>query len=491
MTSLTQILSLARAGSPARAWALFVEAGWNDRDDNLKALTLKGRLLKDQAKAAARADNGRDQMRLYDEAAAAYELAAKIKPDSYPLINAASLALLSGKPKRARELASQIIELIENDPDEGENIYWRGATYAEALLLANKQVEARAALSDAISQLPDAWEDHAATLGQFSAILSEQGQKTDWLDRHRPPTSIYYSGIIRLTDESIVDAIDNYIETEKPAFAYGSLAAGGDILFAKSFLQYKDHYKPNAELHIILPFPTKQFCELSVEPFGVDWVADFEDILAKADSVHIMGLEDPPYQAAIMLADKVAMGQAIRNAHNLQSKVKAFTIKAAGEELRPILQEWQKEDYDLMILEAERPSNQKGEFSEPQNSAYIKALIWVQGNLPANLKALGGWQHQNGGFYRVFDSLMTAYNTTSENTNDDAHIALLYDILDQPDSEVLLRAEAMAKLSDTNIITCDYNSAMALQFENIDAQIEEIGALKLYSGVRPLWCIIA
>ena len=175
LNTLPQILNMARTGSPVRAWSVFVEAGWDRVADDPKALTLKGRLLKDQAKAAPQGA----QEPLYAAAAKAYSDAAALRMDSYPLINAAALSLMGGDKGRAYQLAAQVLALIDNDPNEGENAYWRAATRAEALLLMQRHAEARAALANAISHLPDAWEDHAATIGQFALILDKQGRSKD------------------------------------------------------------------------------------------------------------------------------------------------------------------------------------------------------------------------------------------------------------------------------------------------------------------------
>lgn len=187
---LSQILSLARAGSPGRAWALFVTEGWERETSDPKALTLKGRLLKDQAKAA----DGADRHRLYAKAAAAYVAAADIRTDSYPLINAAALALLGGDPARSAELAAQVLAMVDDDPDEGENAYWREATQAEALLLMGHEDQAQQSLAEGIARLPHAWEDHAATIGQFALILSEQNRDSSWLDRYRRPAVFILAG---------------------------------------------------------------------------------------------------------------------------------------------------------------------------------------------------------------------------------------------------------------------------------------------------------
>ena len=62
------ILSLARAGNPVRAWALFRSSGLAAQEDDAKVLTLKGRLLKDLARRA----EGEERSRLYSEASDAY-----------------------------------------------------------------------------------------------------------------------------------------------------------------------------------------------------------------------------------------------------------------------------------------------------------------------------------------------------------------------------------------------------------------------------------
>lgn len=495
MTTLAHILSLARSGSPARAWALFVEAGFDSSEDP-KALSLKGRLLKDQAKAAKRAGNIREQMCLYDLAASAYEQAAN-PPDSYPLINAASLALLSGKPERAAMLAARVITLIDDNPDEGENIYWRGATRAEALLLRGQETRARAALTDAIACLPHAWEDHAATIGQFTAILSEQGKDDAWLDRHRPPPSIHYSGIIAMVDENISSAIDAYLHQEKPAFVYGALAAGSDIMFAEAFLRYRDNHNPFAQLYIILPFPSDEFCQTSVAPFGERWSAAYHKILGQADGVHIMGLDNPPHDIAIALADKISMGQTVRNARNLQSRAKAFTIKGMGETLRPQLQKWQDAGHDLTVLEAPRDNRTTGALPTNKNNKAIYILLWANGLPPNNLaleseknpEKLGEWHRHKNSYYMLISDVNDAYMIAQTLMDDAREISMIYDIMDAPSPDILGRAMSIASVAQPHIITSDYNSAMALEYEKITQSVEEMGELKSPWGAQSIWRI--
>ena len=498
-TPLSKILSLARSGSPARAWDLFVAEGWDRVTDDPKALTLKGRLLKDQAKAADGVSQQTERDRLYGEAAVAYAGAAAIQPDSYPLINAAALALLSGDAASAAERAALVLELVDSDPDEGENAYWREATRAEALLLMGRVEEAQQALAHAIEQIPQAWEDHAATIGQFALILEKQQRDAGWLDQHRPPPSVHFSGMIRLQkDDDVPSAIDEYLKREQPGFAYGSLAAGADLLFAQAFLDRRDREKSAAELHVMLPFPVDQFRALSVEPFGAEWLPQFDAVLEQADTVTILGLDDPPLKLAIDLADRTAMGQAIRNAQNLQSHAKAVTVAAEGEPLRPQLEHWKSAGHEMTVLNGQRRSDLAGELAQGTTSQVLGTLVRISGATDDQLRpAADQVELRMNGSERwiALDNLDIAYATAAKlAANDDPGmgISMLQAIMDidAPPEDLLGRAEAFASASLPGAMTTDYCTAMALSLSGAAQSIEEIGELKSAWGALPLWRII-
>ena len=513
MTSptLPQILSLARTGSSARAWAVFVEAGWDQVTDDPKALTLKGRLLKDQAKAASGAEQRANKLHLYGEAAQAYAAAATLRTDSYPLINAAALSLLGGDSRRAAELAAQVLSLIDNDPNEGENAYWREATRAEALLLMQREAEACISLANAISHLPDAWEDHAATIGQFDLILNEQGRSKDWLDQHRPPSSVHFSGIIRLdyTDGLTQRAIEDFLDQEQPGFAYGALAAGADLLFAKAFLAHKAAHKSAAQLHVILPYAAAQFRALSVQPFGQKWLIDFDDVIAHAETVTILGMDDPPYAPAIQLADNVAMGTAMRNAANLQSRVSALTIAAQGEALRPHLNAWQQQGHDINIINGKRLKTEAGNFPQQDSSLSLATLIWINHGDAQQLKTIldntpftgdtpiihraaqGHWIVMS----EVSGDVDSAWQIASAIAHDDicsSGVSMLHNIMDvaAPSPDLLARAKAYADVAQPGIVSTDQISAMAITRAAPSSNVEEVGALRTIWGVLPLWRLI-
>jgi len=314
-TPLSLIIAYARAGASAFAWERFAASGYDRMTNDAAALGVKGRLLKDRALAGS----GPERQRLYAEAAEAYRGAAALGASTYPLINAASLSLLSGEPGQAGDLARQVLHLVDEDPDEPETPYYRAATRAEALLLLDREEEARAAFAEGIALAPRAWEDHASTLRQFALILAAQGRDASWLDAHRPPCSLHFGGHMSFDPkvvprEHLDEKIGALLEEERVGFGYGALAAGADIIIAEALL------KRGAELHAVLPGGVEAFAAVSVDPFGKTWRKRFEAVLGQAETIRpVRPLGVPPDAAMIGLADEVAMGTALINARRLES----------------------------------------------------------------------------------------------------------------------------------------------------------------------------
>ncbi|WP_198350924.1 tetratricopeptide repeat-containing protein [Flavisphingomonas formosensis] len=317
---LISIIAHARSGALEQAWLLFREAGLDAEKDDPAVLSVRGRLLKDRALAAPLAE----RKRLFGVAAESYAAAAAINGASYPLINAATLALLAGAPEQARDHARQVIARIEARPDEPETPYYRAATVAEARLLLGEVAAARDALAEGIALAPRAWEDHASTLRQFGLILDALGEDKAWLDLHRPPRSMHFAGPITVAaGDALAGAVADLIAAERIGFAFGALAAGADIVIAEAALA------AGAELHVVLPGDRAGFASRSVEPFGADWLTRFDALIERAETVREIGAEHGPVDhAAIALADMMAMGGAAMQAGLLQSEAVQLLVTA-------------------------------------------------------------------------------------------------------------------------------------------------------------------
>jgi len=311
---LSTIIALARAGALDHAWYQYSAAGYGTRHDDPASLTVKGRLLKDRALRAS----GEERRKFYLESAEAYRRAAALQPGTYPLINAATLSLLSGDVDQAREIAREVLERIGREPDEPETPYWRAATEAEALLILGRTEEARAALEAAVAAAPRAWEDHASTLRQFIAIHEALGTDAGWLDLLRPPRSVHFSGSGDVAKEQAAA----YLEQGRIGFGFGALAAGAELVLAEALLA------GGGELHVVLPSDAASFAAVHVDPHGGDWRARFDAALDAAESVQLVRpIGSAPDTQTSLLASEIARGAALLNAERLMGEAFRMVIE--------------------------------------------------------------------------------------------------------------------------------------------------------------------
>jgi hypothetical protein len=337
IAGLPAIIAYARAGALDHAWSCFVAAGYDRVVDEPAALTVKGRLLKDRARRA----EGAERRWLLGEASAAYARAAALDDATYPLINAATLALLGGDAAGSVVLAERVLARIAAHPDEPETPYYPAATRAEALLLLGRESEAQAALGEAIALAPCAWEDHASTLRQFAAIIAARGGDAAWLEALGPPRSLHFAGHMSFRADAdhaaLVGRLADILSVERIGFGFGAAAAGADILIAEALLAR------GAELHLVLPGGAAAFAAISVDPFGDVWRQRFDAVVARATAVRTVSPAGVlPDQPMIDFADEVAMGAARSHAARLTSEAVQLLVlpDTAGESDRRARRLW-------------------------------------------------------------------------------------------------------------------------------------------------------
>src|SRR5207302_9971254 len=115
----------------------------------------------------------------------------------------------------------------------------------------------------------------AATIRQLR-LLAQAKHIDDAAVTLAPPRVIHFVGHIISApggpgrfpagqEETIKAKIAARLDAGDIGFAYGSLAAGADILFAEAIL------KRRIGLEIVLPFAVEEFIEVSVRPAGPGW----------------------------------------------------------------------------------------------------------------------------------------------------------------------------------------------------------------------------
>jgi hypothetical protein len=437
---------------------LLEESGLSESDDP-KALTLKARLVKDRAKRAS----GAEAARLFGEAVAIYEQAARPGQLSYPLINAATLSLLAGKRRKSMQLARRVIEALDADPDEAETPYWLGATRAEALLLLGKLPEARAALRAAVAEAPLAWEDRAATIGQFALICEELECDAAWLDQFRPPRSVQYSGIMAVpqNEAQLQTRIAEWLEAENVGFAFGALAAGADIWIAEALVVR------GASLNVILPCPVESFREKSVAAVDPAWVPRFDRLLEAADSVDELDAAPAPSPVAVRLAEAVSLGLAIHNARILQSEPLRFRVGREQEMLA---------DPEPIRLASLRVARQSGS---------AEFHVGESGEARAILRTKPGER-------QFFDSPSEAWAAARPLIGEDRGVALDYRFLEGESvaDAMLARLDAIAEVAEAGQVLASKAMAFALLAEVPEVHVEAMGDVRAAGGFFPLYALV-
>ena len=308
-----EVLTLARLGDNQRALRLYQGYGLGARED-MDALSLRARLLKD----AGFSGRGGPDMAMLREACTLYASVYRRTRDAYPAINVATLALIVGRARLASQMARAAARQAVADPEPG---YYTLATLAEARLVLGDMIGARVALEAAMAA-PDAdVGKRSTTVLQLQRLLHATGGGVEAeaiLDLIRPPSVATYRGHIFLGDpameQRLAAKVRAALEAETVGFAYGSLAAGSDILVAEQLLAM------GAELHVVLPVTEADFLAQSVAPAGEAWLNRYAACRAAATSVtfassmsHVGG------QGQFAYGSTVAMGMARLRARHLNS----------------------------------------------------------------------------------------------------------------------------------------------------------------------------
>ena len=263
-------LALVNSGNPTRA-ELFVRAlvGRTDLPSALRcdALSLAGRIRKD---LAARAIDPAARTRRLREAFGFYEQAFVLSGDTFPGINAATLARLVGESSRSRDIAARVRDrvLAELDRPGRDRDYWLLATLGEAYLLLDDQTAAKGRYARAVRLAGEGQNDGdiASMLRQLRLLHAHLPIGDDLLGLFRLGPVLVFAGhaIDRPgdtpcfpPDPALEAAVRRAIKIELDALeaniGYYSPTCGSGILFGE-LMRERD-----AELHAVLPFDEDDF----------------------------------------------------------------------------------------------------------------------------------------------------------------------------------------------------------------------------------------
>ncbi len=294
---------LASIQATAQATELFEKLGLNLADSAIAELPAAvrmdvpcqwARLRKD----AALNEAGEARRVGFREAAELYERCYRREAASgnaeayYPAINAATLWLLADHRSAADGLAREVLAGLAARP--GTPSYYELVSAAEARLILGEVDAARALMvraRAAVTRGADAdYRALASTIRQLRLVVGANRLDPSVLAALAPPLVLHYCGHLIAApgapgrfpadqERRVRDQIERQLAAMDIGFAYGSLAAGADILFAEAALAR------GASLHLVLPFDRREFVGVSVRPSGRGWVKRFERCLAAATTI--------------------------------------------------------------------------------------------------------------------------------------------------------------------------------------------------------------
>jgi tetratricopeptide (TPR) repeat protein len=228
--------------------------------------------------------------------------------DSYPGINAASLALQLGQRAESGKIAQKVLNAMEGLPEQDLD-EWKLATRAEAYLLLGDQEHARLWYGKAVTRSPVSHQNIAVMRWQARLDLRALGLADDTLN-----SVLYIPGVAAFTGHmtdapgrpsprfpeekvgAVRKAIRGRLLASKVMYGFSSAARGSDLLFVEELLDL------GGRVRIFLPFPRQDFARTSV---GHGWDTSFNKVLNNP-KVQVFQLSDhlpPPEQQPQAYAD--------------------------------------------------------------------------------------------------------------------------------------------------------------------------------------------
>ena len=280
-------LALAQMGSSRRAQEILNALVAKD-PTNRETLSILGRTYKDRW--CAEPEKQEYLRKAFDCYNRAFEVAP---PDSYPGINAATIAVLLNETDKANRIARTVLEICEGQPDD----YWKHATVAEARVVLGDVEGAKEAYRAAVASEEDNLRAFSSTRRQARVLSRQLYGRADAFDDCFPiPKLVVFSGHMIDTPDrrtprfppskepEIRELLEKQLAAMGAGIGFASAASGSDILFLEAMLAR------GGTIHLVLPWPAEEFVKTSVAIAGDErWVERFHQVLDRAASIRVLG----------------------------------------------------------------------------------------------------------------------------------------------------------------------------------------------------------
>lgn len=231
----------------------------------------------------------------------------------YTGINAASMSAMVMQSAKSRDIAKEVIQVINPQTHD----FWELATLGEAYMLLKERTKSINYYIKARKAAGTDWGKIISVYNQLWLLNHYMPVSGEVMKVFTPPGVVAFVGHMidhpnrkspRFPPElesKIKEAIRNNIRTLNAKIGYCSLACGGDILFAEAMEE------ENGEVNIFLPFAEEDFLNASVRFAGEQWVQRFERLINKFPVTIITREGYEGYNDLFALQSKVIFGSAV------------------------------------------------------------------------------------------------------------------------------------------------------------------------------------
>jgi len=269
-------LSVSKSGTPEAALEI-MEPVYRQFPDDPESAGILGSIYKELFKknqSTAFAIKSRDT----------YFQNFSVTKNYYTGINAASMSAMAGQAGRSREIATEVIAMLEGNRTDD---FWKLATLGEACMLTKNRSRSIEYFIEARKLAGNDWGKITSVHNQLWLLNHFIPVPNEILKIFSPPTVVAFIGHMidhpnRATprfpasiEQRIKDSITNSIQTLNARIGYSSLACGGDILFAEAMAAV------GGEVNIFIPFSESDFIEQSIRFAGEHWVKRYTDLIEK------------------------------------------------------------------------------------------------------------------------------------------------------------------------------------------------------------------
>ena len=304
-------LALSKSGVPEAAQE-YLESTVKHHPDDPETMGILGGIYKELFK---KNQSPKYAMLARDTYAKNFELTKNY----YTGINAATMSTLAGQGQRGKEIAKQVLQVL-NDP---ENNFWEAATQAEAYLLVKEKAKAEESYRHARKLAAADWGKINSIYNQLWLLNHYIPVPGEILKLFSPPVVVAFVGHMidhpnrpqprfpSSIEAEVKQAIRTTIKTVNAKIGYCSLACGGDILFAEAMEEV------GGELNLFLPFNQTDFLNASIRFAGGDWEERFTRLVNKYQVTYLTEESYEEHADLFLLQSNVIFGLSVlRSAAN-------------------------------------------------------------------------------------------------------------------------------------------------------------------------------